>query len=237
MLKKSLGKLTVALFILSGGLSYGQSTLDETQTINFSDLSDPVNQAFTFNTFNTSLGTLDSVDLTLSNVYVSGTASVTNDSGASGTYHMSLQGDYTVSDQTYGNGNAAEALVETPTVKSGSVGPGDTFTIGTITNPVVNSSPGGYATTGLFTSETSQTDGLSYYVSGDPATLLLYLNNANTVSLSGPNGNFSQSSVGSGTITLEYNYTPAAVPEPSTLALWIFGIGFIFWKYRLGNKE
>ena len=238
MLKKSLGKLTIALFILSGGLSFGQSTI--VQTVTFSDVSDPVNYGLTFDPFNTSLGTLDYVDLTLSNVFVSGTASVTNESGASGKYTMSLQGDYPVSDLINGGGNSAESIVDTPTVKSGSVAPGHTFTIGTITNPVVNSTPG-YATTDPFNSETSATDSLSYYESGDPATLLLYLNNANTVSLSGPNGNFSQSSVGSGTITLEYIYTPEntpiSAPEPSALALWIIGLGCLFWKYRLGSKE
>jgi len=229
---KQLASLLTAL-VFVGGTACAQII---TQTLTFSGLSDPDNQVFSFETFNSSLGTLNSVDIDLSNVVVSGTATVTNQSSSASSYVIQLQGNYIVSDQVQTGTNVTDGTpvgtnvqvnIDTPNYVSDSVAAdGGTLTTGTISN---SASPGS-GSTAITGSD------LLGYESGD-GTISLYLNSSNSVSARGSAPyEVDESSVGSGTIQVIYNYTPIPpvdTPEPSTTAMMILGTGLLaFWGFR-----
>jgi hypothetical protein len=72
-----LGRLVVVALFLAGGQSYAQTFTDPSQS--FSNLGSAT-VPFNFATFNSSLGTLDSVEVILENVTLTGSASGTNKS-------------------------------------------------------------------------------------------------------------------------------------------------------------
>jgi len=203
------GLLLAAALALAGAQAFGQSTITQTNT--FSSLPDPADQDLIFNQFDPSLGTLTSVQIDLTNVVVSGTASVTNESGGKSRYTISLAGDYVITDS---HGKTVDVTLTTPTQNSGNISSGTTFTTTTET-----SAPVGVKSV-LF----SDAPSLAPYIGNGTTGATVVLTSDNSVDVvSGATPNTtSQISTGSGTYELIYTYTP--VPEPSKSA--IFTIGF-----------
>ena len=202
-----MGQVLALALALTGSHAFAQSTI--TQTGNFSNLTDPVNQAVVFNQFNPALGTLTSVTINLTNVFVTGTASVTNQGVAAHTYLISLSGDYLITDSL---GNNVEVLLTTPTYNSGSLAPNNTFTTPSETNTTAGSG------TDVITGATN----LAPYIGLGTTGTNINLTSSNGVTVTGSAPyNTLESSVGSGSYSLVYTYTP--VPEPSKTAAFMIG--------------
>lgn len=202
-----LGQLMAVALILTGSHAFGQSTI--TQTGTFTNLADPVDQSLSFNQFNPALGTLTSVTINLTNVFVTGTASVTNNGAASHNYIISLAGEYDITDSL---GNNVDVLLTTPTYPSGSLAPTNTFTTPSETNATAGS--GTVVITGA---------GLTPYIGLGTTGTEVNLTSSNGVTVTGsaPYSTM-ESSLGSGDYSLVYTYTP--VPEPSKTAAWMLGL-------------
>ena len=98
-----LGLFLVATSLFMATPALGQSP--EVQTATLSSIDDSVTGNMTggdviaFNKFDTSLGTLNSVTLAFSNIFVTGTVTIYNFSSTSETYdNVTFTGNYTVSD-------------------------------------------------------------------------------------------------------------------------------------------
>jgi len=217
------GLLFVLTILFNSSLAFGQSTI--TQVGSFSNVPDPADQTLSFNKFDPSLGTLTSVEIDLTNVFVTGTASVTNNSGGNSKYTISLTGDYAITDSL---SNQASVVLTTPSQSTtGNLKDGNTFT--TIT-------------------ETNATAGSGSVIFSNPASLALYIGTGttgSTVVLSSANSvdvTFGASpystlpiSTGSGSYDLIYTYTP--VPEPSKTAAMMIGFAMCLFLGRAFHRK
>jgi len=232
MMKKmisTIGRLMVAAVILMSSHAFGQTltSLSETQT--FTNVA-AGSYTLDFALFNTNLGTLESVTISLGDVFVTGTASVTNNTNTNPvggtapgtyTYYVNYTGTFDVTDSVGLNtdaGNDVALTVSAPTShKSLAIG-------ATLTTPTASNTSAGSAETEL---STTNGDDLTGYEGNGTGTVALTLATGNSVTATGTS-NFSTTSsgTGSGAVTVTYNYlAPSATPEPSTWALMI-GAGF-----------
>lgn len=205
---------------LAGLHALAQSTI--IQSGSFADVSDPANQTLTINQFDSSQGTLTSVEIEMSDVYIDGTASVTNNNNNRHSFTISLAGDYSITDST---GNTVDVSLTTASHNSGNLYRNQTYTTPTETN----STPGSGSIT--FSDSTS----LTPYIGTGTTTLTLASDNSVTLSSGTGNYSLSQTSTGSGSYTVIYTYTP--VPEPSQTAACMLGFGLCLLLGRMYLKR
>lgn len=221
--------LVLTGFFLTCSQAVAQSLITVTQSQGFS-LADPSGDGATVNlpNFNSSLApfnyTLTEVDVTLSDVILTGQVTVFNTSTHTVTYtSIGLSGQFALT-YTDPNGLPTPTNIVTSTVSvaypdSTPVLAGTSYTTAVTASAVTGS--GGNSTTVL----TSPTD-LAHYAGDGSATITVYL--ADILS-AGATGNFQHSEAengtGTGTVILTYIYSP--VPEPATTASWMLGIGLL----------
>jgi hypothetical protein len=210
---------TILTFSIVGALSFAASanTVQYTTTIDSTAVDWSKNLAL--EQFNPSLGTLDSIEITLSSG-ISSVMTAVNQAESS----------------SYGNGQTTINI----TLDTSTIGSYDLFNVGagavltytganwvyaTVDNQLaaganISSSPetgSGNKDTGILSNSTLLTD---FTGSGDVNLLMTTLTTINS-SVTGGSTSLTQESSAGLTATITYNYTP--VPEPTTMAL--FGIG------------
>jgi hypothetical protein len=171
-----------------------------------------------FAQFNPSLGTLDSVTLEFSSTLTTTlTINNTASSASSGSAKTELQ--VTVQDAGL-NLNVPELDMLSPAFN---------YVLG----------PGGFTTSGLLT-KSANDGGNNYTAAGVLAeftglgSISLPASTFTQTDLSNTGGNTSASQVTDASLTgtVEYFYTPTAVPEPSTLGLLVLGLGMLPFRRR-----
>jgi hypothetical protein len=167
-----------------------------TQTDSFSNLavSSSMSIPLTFNAFNSSLGTLNQVNYSLT-----GTLNVNGYLTRSGAYNVTLNLPYRL------QGGASQLDAETISSNITGTAPSAGYTI---TDPYAIS---------------IQVDNLSTTITPTSLYFPSALQNTHT----GNNTLSISSDTISGTMTLTYNYTPAVVPEPTTWAMLLGGLGLL----------
>ena len=216
--------VAVTGFVGSTGISAAQAAVI-TQTYNFTPAPEPVpyDWNFTFNSFDTSLGTLTGVQV---NQILNVTAEVDVFNSTS-------------SAKSFTNATASVPVTLT--------GPNPTFTLTTtgITTPISGIANPGFNT---FPGQTGSTSGsisdpnLSIYALGAPVPQSWTASGGNgTFSGTSSNGVFfSGNASAGGSVTLIYTYTPtttssSTVPEPTTIfgSIVALGLGVAMRKMRL----
>jgi hypothetical protein len=211
--------LLVAAIALVGSHASAQILTTETQTLTFTNVS-AGSYSLDFNLFNTNLGVLQSVTINLGNVFVTGTASVTNNTNTNtggtlpGSYNYSVQytGTFDLTDSA--DNEVFLQVSAAPSSKKLAVG-------ATLTTPTGSNSTAGASSTELDLG----TDDLSLYEGAGSGTVSLTLATGNSVTATGTsNYSTTSSGTGSGAVSVTYTYlAPSATPEPSTWALMVGG--------------
>jgi hypothetical protein len=185
------------------------ATVIETETI--ASQADPYTDTFILPSFNSSLGTLQSVEFVLTDQSTV-TVLVNNETGAT---------------KNFSDASASFPLTVT--------GPGGLSVADSITNTVASGSLAGHTQASYpgspvtATQTETFTTGLSGFESNSPLNLS-FTAEAGTGSFSGnANGNvlFGGSAVTGGTFEVIYDYAASAVPEPATWAFMMLGVGAI----------
>jgi len=218
--------------VLTGTHAFAQSPIIQTQS--FSNAG-PGSNPYTFNSFNSSLGTLTGVTIELSSISTAGTATVYNisnlpiplGSGGPG-YAEDLTGGFsntfTATSSTSGS-DQFSVVVTSNTQTQLNVAAGSNFTTGTLNGTQVPNP-----------SDFSAPD-IANYVGSGTATITITLNASTTVIASGFAGSNqvyvagNASALAAGNVSLIYTYTP--VPEPSKTAAAMIGFTLVI---LLGRK-
>jgi hypothetical protein len=171
-----------------------------------------------FPEFNSSLGTLTEVDLSLTGGLQT-TLTVTNDAASASSGTATTEVEMTIQDA------GTDLAAPGPTLYS----PGFGYSLG----------PGDNATSGLLTQSGTATNA---YTSGvvlaefnGPGTILLNASTFTQTLLANTGGNTAASQVTAADLTgtVTYQYTPTPAPEPSTLVLLgIAGVGLVGYLWR-----
>lgn len=226
--------LAVTLFAALAGIG-SAATLVQTESFAFVPNG---NQTLTFNKFDTSLGTLNSVTVTVVLNKTGGRFEVDNDSENGGTLNLthSVVGSLTASGvallrDDFSSIGATGTLTASNTLSDQSV----SATTGDSTTTFNATGLGDYVLFEPGNASDSDTGSIgsafisSYAGSG---TFTTTVNASQTVDVTGLGGlqqAFTVSSV-SGDVTVTYNFTPTAVPEPTSALLG--GIGFLLLLRR-----
>lgn len=224
-----IGRLAAVAIILMGSHAIGQTLTSVSETQTFTNVA-AGSYTLDFALFNTNLGTLESVTITLGDVFVTGTASVTNNTNTNTggtapgtyTYYVNYTGTFDITDSVGLNqdaGNDVALTVSAPqSHKNLAIG-------ATLTTPTASNTAAGEASSEL---STTNGDDLTGYEGNGTGTVALTLATGNSVTATGTsNYSTTSSGTGSGEVTVTYNYlsNPTPTPEPSTWALMI-GAGF-----------
>ncbi|XHR30041.1 MAG: choice-of-anchor E domain-containing protein [Chthoniobacteraceae bacterium] len=178
--------------------------------------STPFSSTITLDGFDTSLGTLVSVTVTLSSG-ISTDISVTSVTTAS-----NVNATTKVTFSLSGNGVTLSNVVESGDYVVSSVAAGDTVTSGALT---ASSSTSTVVTDGI---------ALTYY-EADTVTFNLGATARTTISFDNGNASASQVTEGTDVVTVTYTYT--AVPEPSTWAMIFGGVGALVLVQRMRRHK
>ncbi|MEI7958685.1 MAG: choice-of-anchor E domain-containing protein [Verrucomicrobiota bacterium] len=221
---------TIFAIVLSAAilptLSFGATTTPQTVSYNFSGGT----KILTFNQFDSTFGTLTGVKIEITLQKTGGNVTVDNDSSDSGTMTLTQELDLTVkmgatqlatlaaisSDSKFVGATSGDAIGFTATGNTDYVqfAPA-TASDSAVVNP---SSPfTAYIGTGTFglSAKLSVSNDFSFnnvYATVDPTT-------------------------GTGNVTVTYTYTPTAVPEPTTWAMLVGGLGVLFAGRRLTRRS
>ncbi len=207
--------MSAALAVLTGaGMLMGGAGLAEAgQDFTLSN-GIQASQTLNFDKFNTSLGTLNSVDITLSNSITGGVASVSITGGEGGTISDEVSGTLLIT------GPGATTLFSAASSESASCsfnGPGSCSNSGDQSNPTFDPNPA-TVTTDLLAFEGTGTFGLN-------ASLNDVQENPTSDGI-GISPQYSFTYLWSGTIDVTYNYTPTVeAPEPASFALLATAVG------------
>lgn len=212
-----------SLAILSMVASHAD-TITQTQT--FSGNPVGYSSALVFNGFDSSLGTLTSVTITISNVSVTGSISFTNNATTTETVRtISFDGVFSAVDS---NGNEVDANIDTPNYGSNTT---------RVASGVTENFPS-ETTDGDPSSATTVISGsdLAAYTSSTTVTVDVTGSFGNTVTtLNGSAYTVVNNYVGSGEVTVTYDYTAsglAAVPEPAQTGAVLLGLGLCIMIVR-----
>jgi hypothetical protein len=221
-----LGQLVVLSLVLTGSHAFGQTITQTGSFVNYTGATGPVN--FNFASFNTSLGTLNSVTVELFGVALTGTGQGTNTNVLGGDNELikvNVVGEVTVASTTDPALTPIDLNVEdTANNKANLVAPGGS-------TPLYQYGPG--VPTGVTVSSgTTAPTSLTPYESGTGPTVTLVVTPSgvgvqgsafNQGSAPVANASFTGEVSVSGTLELIYNYTPTPVPEPSKTAACMIG--------------
>ena len=218
----SFRRLTWIAALAFAALGHSAQAGTITQIDPYGPSSTPFSTLLTFNTFDTSLGTLTSVTITVTETGTV-TSSVTNTGTTSESYTAaSSTGTVTVT----GPAGATTSTSLSTSPASGTIGGGNTLVVGTNTG---TASP---ATVSVPTA-----DFPSYET--PPASLTYTVTAAGTVTSTGtsPSGDvfFGGGATVSGNVEVVYNYT-TTVPEPASFAMLALGMGGIFAVRRFFHQ-
>ena len=229
-----LGQFLAVALILTGTHAFGQTnTATQTQAVSFSGTNGT--QGVNFTGFDTSLGSLQSVTINLTNVEVNGYGTLTANTTGQSVTSAYLFSQFKLKDIT----NATAVTVNVTTADAGAgqtVNNGDTYFVGgtpgsgQVGNGYIQTGttpPGNFvnassapATTG--TPDTIATTNAGPYA-GASTTVTLNLAGINSLSSITSGGfNTAVNDITTGDVTLFYTYT-AAVPEPSKTAACMIG--------------
>lgn len=204
------GKTLAAMLVAGSAILVGSATAGEiTQTFTQASTAVPYTYNFSANQFNTSDGTLNSVVITIGSNVV-GEVDVFNSSGSA---------------ESFTNATASVPVTLT--------GPAGLDVSTTATTPAISgtANPGPNAFPGQMTTvseSTTLSSGFSDYI-GTGTISQQFSFNAGSGTFAGSGSNtvfFSGSASADATITIVYNFTALAVPEPSSIVL--LGMGGVF---------
>jgi|GEM_PF-2142039 len=241
-----LGRVLALVLVFTGSHVFAQSPIVQTQS--FSNAG-PGTTPYTFNKFDSSLGTLTGVTIELSGISTAGSATIYNTSGypvifgGSGGpgYNEDLTGGFTntfVATSSTSGSDSMTVVVTSNTQTQLSVPPGtsptyagNNFTTGTL-NGTQSPSPADFSA-----------GDLANYIGSGTGTITISLNSSTTVIASGNAGSNqvyvagNASALASGNVNLIYSYTP--VPEPSKTAAAMIGFTLVILvgrKYFKGRS-
>jgi hypothetical protein len=215
-----IGLVLAVMLVLAQGNAFAQSELlaPISFTIGPDNNGAGASTPISFASFNTALGTLNEVDLNYTNVQITGSDQITNNSATARNFTVQLSAFYTLTDS---QGSFVTDQFQT-SPQSQSINAGATFTFNEtsgapITLPPVVISSGLSA---FFGNGSNITVTLG---DTDPADLSGAHDTSWTVSTSA-NHTDVLTSTGTGTLQVTYIYT---VPEPSQTAAWMLGFGLV----------
>ena len=195
------------------------SSLDTTRT--------DIDTSLSLTKFNTNLGTLQSVSITLSST-ASTTITVTNSAASSsdGTVYTSVK--FTLSDPSLFFGTSVKLTVLVPDSDgvSYSLAPG-----GSVVTPLQTAS-------GSSSYTFSTANILSEFSDAVGGLISLGLNSVTKTTLTNTGGNTGATQItdANAVATVTYTYTPIAVPEPSALLMTFCGMGALTFIHRLRRR-
>ena len=220
-----------ALAAASLGMSHAATI---TQTRAFSGALADGNPAYasnlTFAGFDTSLGTLDSVTITLSDVSTSGTLTVTNNGAqVSNVKGIGYNGSFVVSDGIH-DAVGADFSYSQGNLNGGATAPN----IATIAGNGGSQQFGPSSSSAIDPQSVTITGDLSNYTSGAGVDVSVEGYVGSSIRQYGSsNVNLALLASGAGTVTLTYNYTAyAAVPEPAETGSALLGLGTLILVVR-----
>lgn len=179
--------------------------------------------------FDSSLGTLESVTISLSGTMTQSSVTITTGDG------VTVLGSSTV---------ASDIGLSLTSADAGSVGSVDLLTGDATVGSTINSNSSKVVSTGV-ASDSSSTDlaASTYWeTSGGSSTVALTLSTGyslapNTLKQVGAASVAVTSATGGAVVTVTYNYTPTTVPEPATWAIMFGGLGVLFAVQRVRRKS
>jgi len=240
-----LAAVAAMLFVLNGTQAYAQAMIDEGAQNITTPLGGTTTAAnFSFNTFDSTLGTLTSVEIVLDNVTLSGTATGTNnsnvdvppfESGGPEDIYVNLVGTLTV---TTSAGGANDVLSARDSANNGttnvavgaSTGPPTPFVYTNSpsappgSNQTISSPSGAYSSPGGSTSITLTVTASHFGVTGE--SFASAGSSADYIS-----GSYNGGATALGSVDVIYTYTP--VPEPAQTAVWMLAFGLCL----LGSRK
>jgi hypothetical protein len=225
-----IGQLLVAAVVLTQTHAFAQSEM--VGPVAFSvgpDTGSGASTTVQFASFNTSLGTLNEVELNYTNMYATGSDDITNTSGTTGTYSkVFLDAFYTL---TTSQGSYVADDFTTPK-QSQTITSGNSYDF-VENSGAVQSLPTVVVTTGLSAFEGSGSNISVTLQDQDPADTTGDSNTSWSVTT---DNSFTSiiSATGTGDLTVTYLYT---VPEPSQTAGWMLGFGLVLLMGRSFLKK
>jgi hypothetical protein len=214
------------------GVAQAATILTSSQTVNFGGTTD-FTQANTFQLFDSTQGTLQSITITDAYGYTSN-LTVTNGASSSSNGSANTKSSLTLSSTTSGVSSVISTLL------------GGSHVLKPIGDEVDYNLNAGATMTGA-----SNASNVSYSANDTTASDLAYftMSGGGTANITGTtftqtllantggNTTASQQTSGSGTFTIVYNYVAAAstVPEPATWAMMLMGFGFVGYGMRRRN--
>lgn len=230
-MKKLLNSLAFASLLGASGALHAA-------TISFSDLDNPmetteISQSLNFGLFDTALGTLNSVTLTLGAAFDT-IITLTNHSpspeSARGTLSLDIFFSSTLAGlDTYLAGNGSDLLLSRNTGFQSLAAdpdgngplPGGSYTSGTLSDSATSIETDPTLDVNWFT----QAGGGGFTIACDSLA-------STTVTGAGGNVDLNQVTTAGCTGTITYDYSPASVSEPETLALMGLGLMGMAWRRR-----
>ena len=185
-----------------------------TQTLSAPAATVPTSDTFLFNQFNPSLGTLTSVDLSLTSNIVADVSVLNSLTTAQGFTNAMASVPFGV---TGPDGISFSLTASTPGQSSPPLAP--------VAAGADVALPGSAVTASVATTLSSPGEIASYIGTGINDLAFVFTVGAGTFSITAANGVFvSGSATADATVVLTYNYTSATVPEPSSAILAAIGI-------------